>query len=102
MFASAAAQHTGLPLCVELKLPTSHKSNKSFLPITADKGNEAPIPLPPTMISGTIPKCSQAHIFPVLPIPDCTSSAMSKMRCSSHQRRNDCAYSNGKNAHDPP
>ncbi len=39
------------------------------------------MPLAVAMMSGSTPKCSIANIFPVRPMPDCTSSATSSIPC---------------------
>ena len=36
-------------------------------------------------MSGWTPQCSTAHILPVRPVPDWTSSATSRMPCLSHR-----------------
>ena len=44
------------------------------LAIIAPIGMPEPSPLAVSRMSGSTPSCSQAHIFPVRPTPDCTSS----------------------------
>src|SRR2546430_1648783 len=41
----------------------------------------------------SIPACSQAHHFPVRPMPDCTSSTMNMMPCWWQMRCNSCRRS---------
>ena len=53
----------------------------------ADSGRPLAMALARTTTSGTIPACSNAHIRPVRPKPDWTSSAMSRMPCSSQNAR---------------
>ena len=44
-------------------------------PVTPASGSPPPIDLPKTVMSGSTPSyCSIAHIVPVRPTPDCTSS----------------------------
>jgi hypothetical protein len=45
------------------------------------------IPLPAIRMSGSTPMCSTAHIFPVRPIPDWTSSHTRRIPCRSHSSR---------------
>ena len=53
------------------------------LPITPEIGTPPAIDLATVIRSGSTPKCSTANIRPVRPYPDCTSSAISTMPCSS-------------------
>jgi Na+/H+-dicarboxylate symporter len=46
------------------------------------------IPLATQTMSGSTPKCSIANIFPVRPMPDCTSSTISSMPCCLAMRDN--------------
>ena len=58
-----------------------------FFAITAPIGRPEPSPLAEVRMSGATPQCSQANILPVRPMPDCTSSKISRMPCSSHSAR---------------
>ena len=71
--ASAAAHDTGLPPYVDPCVPTVHVIFES-LAIMAPSGIPLAMPLPASKMSGSTPKCSTAHIVPVRPMPDCTSS----------------------------
>jgi glycine dehydrogenase len=53
--AKAAAQHTGLPVCVDVMLPGGCRSITSARPATADIGKELEMPFPNSARSGTIP-----------------------------------------------
>jgi hypothetical protein len=50
-------------------------------------GTPLAMPLAVQMMSGSTPQCSIAHQRPVRPMPVCTSSAISKMPCLSHNSR---------------
>ena len=76
--ASAAAQHTGLPPNVEACAPGGQVI-RSARATVAPSGIPLAIPLATARISGTAPKCSAAHILPVRPIPDCTSSKIRRI-----------------------
>jgi hypothetical protein len=84
--ARAAAHDTGLPPYVEPCDPNS-QFMRSSRAIIAPSGMPLAIPFPESRMSGSTPKCSIAHILPVRPIPDWTSSATSMMPCSSHTSR---------------
>jgi len=84
--ASAAAHDTGLPPNVEPWDPNS-QFMRSSRAIIAPSGMPLAIPLPESTMSGSTPKCSIAHILPVRPMPLWTSSATSRMPCSSHTSR---------------
>jgi len=43
--------------------------------------------LPKQNMSGSMPKCWNAHIFPVMPTPACTSSKINSISFSSHSWR---------------
>jgi hypothetical protein len=55
--------------------------------ITSARAQQTPSGMPEAMplavarMSGSTPKCSMPNIFPVRPIPDCTSSVTSRMPC---------------------
>ena len=55
MLARAAAQQTGLPVCVLVIEPGGNWSITSARPITADSGNELLMPLPQQITSGVTP-----------------------------------------------
>ena len=84
MTARAAAQAIGFPPNVPPKPPGGMLSMISALPTIPDMGRPPPILLPTQVRSGSIPKCSIANIFPVLPMPDWISSATNIIPCSSH------------------
>ena len=85
---SAAAQETGLPPNVEACAPGAHCIISARATV-APSGIPLAMPLATAKMSGTTSKCSAAHIFPVRPMPDCTSSRTSRipdrraMRCNS-------------------
>ena len=64
-------------------------------------GTPAAIDLATVMMSGSTPKCSIANIRPVRPYPDCTSSAISTMPCSSAICRRPCTHSFGGTMNPP-
>ena len=68
--AKAAAHAIGFPPKVPPKPPGGMLSIISALPTMPDIGRPPPMLLPTQVKSGSIPKCSIANIFPVLPIPD--------------------------------
>ena len=87
MVASAAAQETGLPPKVEACAPGGQVI-RSARATVAPSGIPLAIPLATAKISGTTSKCSAAHILPVRPIPDCTSSKISRIPfCRGHARQ---------------
>ena len=55
MCASAAAQQTGLPVCVEVMALMPCRSMMAALPAIAEMGSELEIPLPNSARSGTMP-----------------------------------------------
>ncbi len=72
--AFAAAQATGLPPNVEPWPPGSQSISSARATMPA-RGRPLARPLPTQRMSGSTPSCSQAHIVPVRPTPDCTSSS---------------------------
>ena len=84
--ASPAAIATGLPAIVEPWLPAGQVMI-SRCAIIAPSGMPDAIPLATSRMSGTTPVCSAANIFPVRPIPVCTSSNTSRMPCWSQSAR---------------
>ena len=58
-------------------------------------GKPEPRPFASVMMSGMTPKCSAANILPVRPMPDCTSSKISRMPCRSHSARKPCRNPSG-------
>ena len=81
-----AASATGLPPYVEPCAPVP-QSMTSARAIIAPIGIPEAIPLAVRRMSGSTPKCSIAHILPVRPAPDWTSSAMSRIPCRSQISR---------------
>ena len=71
------------------------QSMTSALAMMPASGSPLARPLPTHMMSGSTPSCSQAHIVPVRPTPDCTSSTTSRMPCSSHSRRRSASHPAG-------
>ena len=78
MVASAAAQQTGLPPNVLPCVPGCHRMTDSFA-MMAPTGIPLASPLETSSTSGSRPSYSQANIFPVRPMPVCTSSHTSRM-----------------------
>ena len=68
MVSSAAAQATGLPPKVEACAPGPQSISSARATVTPSGKPEA-MPLAVTRMSGTTPTWSQAHIFPVRPMP---------------------------------
>src|ERR1017187_10378757 len=85
MVTSAAAQATGLPPKVEACAPGPQRI-RSARATVAPNGSPLAMPLATVMISGVSWKWSEAHILPVRPMPDCTSSQTSRMPCLSASR----------------
>ena len=77
---SAAAHDTGLPPNVLACEPGGHAIT-SALAVVTPNGIPDATPFATATMSGSTPKCSIANIFPVRPMPDCTSSAISSMPC---------------------
>ena len=71
--ASAAAHDTGLPPNVLACAPGGHAITSALAQVTPSGRPEA-MPLAMVTTSAFRPKCSDANIFPVRPMPDCTSS----------------------------
>ena len=63
--------------------------------IIAPSGMPLAIPLPESRMSGSTPACSIAHILPVRPIPDCTSSAISRIPWRSQRSRKAASQPSG-------
>mmetsp|Transcript_43656 Transcript_43656/g.123388 ORF Transcript_43656/g.123388 Transcript_43656/m.123388 type:complete len:204 (-) Transcript_43656:743-1354(-) len=82
--AMAAATATALPPYVPPMQPTCCTAESSGRVATIDSGYPDAMPLAETRMSGTVPKFSTAHCFPVRPKPHCTSSAMRRMSCVVH------------------
>ena len=78
MVTSAAAHETGLPPKVEAWAPGGQVI-RSARATVAPKGMPLAIPLARAITSGTASKCSAAHILPVRPMPDCTSSKIRRI-----------------------
>ena len=78
--ASAAAQHTGLPPNVLACEPGGQVMTSARAVVTPSGSPEA-MPFAIATMSGSTPKCSIANIFPVRPIPDCTSSVTRSIPC---------------------
>ena len=93
--ASPAAHGTGLPPYVEPCAPAPHVSISSARATNAPSGSPDASPLAVISTSGSTPACSIAHILPVRPMPDCTSSATSRMPCRSHSSRSRTSHSTG-------
>ena len=79
MVASAAAQHTGLPLVVKMCAGKLRLSMMSALPTMADSGRPLASDFPTDMRSGSTPNCSMPHHFPVRPMPWLISSTANRM-----------------------
>src|SRR6266498_5678808 len=86
MVASEAAQAIGLPPYVLPCVPLGQVITDSRA-MQAPSGKPEAIPLAEVIISGSTPKCSIAHHFPVRPMPLCTSSAINRMPYLSHNFR---------------
>jgi len=71
------------------------RSWSAFELASADSGRPFAIAFAMQTMSGTIPACSNDHIFPVRPKPDWTSSAMSRMPCLSQTLRRICRNAGG-------
>ena len=69
--------------------------------IIAPSGIPLAIPLPESRMSGSTPKCSTAHILPVRPIPDWTSSQISRMPCRSQSSRSAWSQPSGGTMYPP-
>ena len=80
MVADAAAQATGLPPKVLACAPGVQSMTSARAAVTPSGRPEA-MPLAIDRMSGFRPKCSDANILPVRPMPDCTSSTTSRMPC---------------------
>ena len=62
-------------------------SSSSARATIAPSGMPEAMPLAVSRMSGSTPQCSTAHILPVRPAPDWTSSAISRMPCASQMSR---------------
>ena len=69
--------------------------SRSAFAIMAQSGMPDAIPFAVQMMSGSMPAWSTAHHFPVRPIPDCTSSATSRIPCLRQRRSSPCRNSGG-------
>ena len=98
--ASAAAMHTGFPPKVEACEPGTQSMISARVMVT-QSGMPDAIPLATQTISGCTPVCSIAHHFPVRAIPDCTSSATSRIPCLSQIRRSSCMKFAGAGTYPP-
>ena len=81
MVASAAAHDTGLPPNVLACDPGGHAPIRVDGAVVTPSGSPDAIPFAIVMMSGATRACSIANIFPVRPMPDCTSSTISWMPC---------------------
>ena len=88
----AAAQETGLPPKVVPWALGSHFCISSREATTAESGNPDAMAFGDGHYVGNDPGMLAANHFPVLPIPDCTSSKMSRMPYSSQIARRPCRY----------
>ena len=77
--------HTGLPPKVEACAP-GFQSITLARAIVAQSGMPEAMPLATQIMSGSIPAWSQAHHFPVRPMPHCTSSQTRRMPCLRQMR----------------
>ena len=93
--ASPAAHGTGLPPYVEPCEPAPHFSISSARATNPPSGRPEASPLAVISTSGSTPMCSIAHILPVRPIPDWTSSATSRIPCRSQSSRSRTTHSAG-------
>ncbi len=84
--ASAAAMQTGLPPKVLACEPGTQSMISAFV-MQMPSGMPEAMPLAMQTMSGCTPECSMAHHFPVLPAPDWTSSAISRMPWRSQMLR---------------
>src|SRR5206468_4187835 len=73
-----AAHATGFPPKVEACAPGGQLIT-SARAMVAESGIPLAMPFATARMSGDALKCSAAHIFPVRPIPDCTSSNTSSI-----------------------
>ena len=92
--ASAAAHATGLPPNVLACAPGGHAISPPRATATPSGRPEA-MPFAIAMMSGSTSQYSIANIFPDRPIPDCTSSATSKIPCLVVSSRSRCRNSGG-------
>ena len=79
MEASAAAQQTGLPVCVEVMLPGGCRSITSGRPATADSGSELEMPLPNAR--------QVRHDAVMLEAPHRAGAAEARLHFVAHQQR---------------
>ena len=94
MVASAAAHDTGFPPNVLACEPGGHAMMSARATATPS-GRPDAIPLAIAMTSGSTPVNSIANIFPDRPMPDCTSSATSRIPCFLVSSRSRCRNSSG-------
>ena len=87
--ASDAAHETGLPPNVLACDQGGHDMTAADAVIT-QSGSPDAIPFPMLTMSGSTPECSIANIRPVRPMPDCTSSTMSRIPCCRVRSRSRC------------
>ena len=90
-----ATHPSGEPTYVPPMVESPAASTISARPSTPEIGTPAAIDLATAIRSGSTPKCSIANILPVRPMPDCTSSAISTMPCSSATSRSPRTHSAG-------
>ena len=69
--------------------------------MNAPSGSPEAIPLALISTSGCTPACSMAHIRPVRPMPDCTSSATSRIPYLSHSARSRASQEAGGTMYPP-
>ena len=86
MVSSSAARATGLPPYV-LPCAPGPQVMTSARAIIAPTGMPEPMPFAVSRMSGSTSQCWMAHILPVRPAPDWTSSAMSRIPWRSHSSR---------------
>ncbi len=78
--ATAAAHDTGLPPNVLACAPGGHVMMSARAAATPSGIPDA-MPFAMAIMSGRTPVCSIANILPLRPMPDCTSSATSRIPC---------------------
>ena len=86
MVSRTAASETGLPPNVLPCAPGPQVIRPAFA-IIAPTGIPDPMPFAVSRMSGSTSQCWIAHILPVRPAPDWTSSAMSRIPWRSHSSR---------------
>ena len=74
---------------------------RSSRAIIAPSGKPLAMPLPAVTMSGATPSCSIAHIVPLRPMPDCTSSQTSRMPWRSQSSRRYVNQPSGGSSYPP-